>query len=304
MRLATRDAFLVALGCLALQTPAPVAAPRKDEHQPEKVTTLAGDYFLGEIGGYVRLTLDMGGDFSFEWYTDDRQSVRYLGKADVVRGRLVLRPRDPHTEAALRVLVNGLLTTSHAATVPPGKPGTAAEQLSFVPVRWGGRVYLVAGKELLEFCNAVNLGMEPRLRSIGGRFLLRAKVTKPFLVGEEDPAVEQARGLPRVPGQWQPYLLRAPVQGNVISVLSHTRGRINLGRKDGILKDMELFVGREPRHGARVRAAAIARVLAVDADSSTVEVAHTRFFLAAVLEEGQVVLSRPNLERILGHFSP
>src|SRR6202011_2040227 len=71
------------------------------------------------------------------------------------------------------------------------------------PVRWGPRLYLVGNNEMLDFCNRINQGAEPRSEA-RGLVLLRQKDWK-----------RSAVGVPDLPGDWRHLLLLKPVRGRI-----------------------------------------------------------------------------------------
>jgi hypothetical protein len=113
-----------------------------------------------------------------------------------------------------------------------------------VPIAWGERKYLVPSEKLVDFCNQVNEGREPR-RRIYGFCLLR--------IGDEKKKVV---GLPSVPKPVEKYLLAKPIdtvitsvgkpvseegQGDVTAV--GIRVTLKDGSKAGLLPGMTLHHG-------------------------------------------------------------
>jgi hypothetical protein len=100
-------------------------------------------------------------------------------------------------------------------------------------VKWGDRRYLVPDKQLLQFCNAVNQGAEPRDSDRGE-----------FYMGEGHEKIKVS-GLPDLPKPWNEYVLEAPVRGKVIEYLPDPMARVDIGRKDGLRAGMELVPAEE-----------------------------------------------------------
>jgi hypothetical protein len=100
----------------------------------------------------------------------------------------------------------------------------------FVPVSWGDRRYLLTMRSIVDFCNQVNQGIEPRPQLQGVAYLRAADWQK------------STRGLPELPPEWTPYLLEEPVWGTIVEVMDENRARINRGLKDGLRPGMELLV--------------------------------------------------------------
>jgi hypothetical protein len=98
-------------------------------------------------------------------------------------------------------------------------------------VTWGPREYLVPKTFLVDFCDAVNAGLEPRRdnRAVHGCFLLR----------RGDEAVP-CTGSPGVPGDFESHLLVRPVTGRVVAVDAHS-ARISVPRGHGLQPGMLVF---------------------------------------------------------------
>jgi hypothetical protein len=101
-------------------------------------------------------------------------------------------------------------------------------QNNLVRVKWGNRQYLVPREQGIAFCNAVNLGEEPRDSDHGD-----------FALGEGQ-EVMPVTGRPEVPEQWSGYLLKAPVRGEVTELLPDFKAKVNVGGKQGLRAGMEL----------------------------------------------------------------
>jgi hypothetical protein len=194
--------------------------------EPAERAGIAGDYFYGDgLGVNVGLTILESGRFSFIWRG-------CLGVYDQNAGSIEER------DGVL------YLTFDHE-NVRQGFRGLSP---SFVPVRWGKRLYLVVPDDLVEFCNAVNQGLEPR-DQIHGQFLLRR--------GDEEIPVGAAR--PDLPQSHRGYLLETPIEARVIDVIETktvpskdpeftyetTTVVLDAGSRDGIRVGMEL-VCHEP----------------------------------------------------------
>ncbi len=76
-----------------------------------------------------------------------------------------------------------------------------------IPIEWGKRAYLVYQENMVDFCNDVNGGIEPRTDDWNPTALLRLNDWK-----------KPVSGLPAIPAQWAGMLLPAPVTGHVTSV--------------------------------------------------------------------------------------
>ena len=96
-------------------------------------------------------------------------------------------------------------------------------------ITWGPRVYLVREGAILEFCNAINAGSEPRRSDDNGEFFLK--------IGD---AAKSVRGAPAVPAEWTEYVLEQSATGITSQVDSEHRAWCDLGIADGIRVGMRL----------------------------------------------------------------
>jgi hypothetical protein len=110
-----------------------------------------------------------------------------------------------------------------------------------IPVSWDSRRYLIPPEYMIEFCNDVNAGWEPRER-LHGNYLLR--------VGDEKTEVS---GFPTVPYEYRSYLITRPIEVEIITVgtsrthsgifrFKETQVTLNAGETQGLLVGMELYV--------------------------------------------------------------
>jgi hypothetical protein len=142
------------------------------------------------------------------------------------------------------------------------------DEIELFPVRWGERHYIIFANQMVDFCNAVNSGMEPDAR-FRSRFLLKKE--------DEEKQVE---GKPSIPAQYQEYLLSEPVNASILVVRpSHVRipygdpelsfrvypVTLNAGRAEGIKIGMEL-------HTYQPRNLQSAKIIKVEEHSSKAEI--------------------------------
>jgi hypothetical protein len=126
---------------------------------------------------------------------------------------------------------------------PPLERNNFYDALSdtFVCVAWGKRKYLIPADKLVDFCNQVNSGREPRDEAHG--FCLLRK-------GDE---MKGIAGNPDVPQEVAPYLLAKPIEAEIIDIgepvkteggVSKVVLRVTLdhGKKSGILPGMKFHV--------------------------------------------------------------
>jgi hypothetical protein len=95
----------------------------------------------------------------------------------------------------------------------------------FAVVEWGGRCYLIESDRIVEFCNAVNFGVEPR-----------AWGAEPFLLRFND-WEKEVTGLPSVAKEYQSYLTSKPIIARVLQTFPYRSDvaiPIRPGKWDGI----------------------------------------------------------------------
>jgi len=181
----------------------------------------AGEYYAGDgLGVNTSLSIAPKSGFVFEWHG-------CLGLYDRNYGAVV------STNDRLRLSFT-------FENQQKGFQGIAPE---LIPVQWGERRYLVPADDVVGFCNRVNDGSEPR-DGAHGFFLLRK--------GDEK---KQVAGSPKVPKEFEPYLLSEPIVAEIVSVRAYkTRPSVvewkfkdtpvilNAGSKKGLRPGMELLV--------------------------------------------------------------
>jgi hypothetical protein len=178
----------------------------------------AGYYYFGDklaINLYLAIAPQSG--YAFEWHG-------CLGKYGQGEGKIL------DTNAPLRLSGNvfALFSEMHSSNS------------IVIPVRWGERRYLIPSGDMIEFCNAVNAGTEPRSSLARGYFYLRE--------GDED---KKCAGDPPVPKEFKKFLLQSPVSATITKVLSTPNGTngffatsalVNAGSKQGLIPGMKLHV--------------------------------------------------------------
>ena len=237
--------------CSRFENPSDAA----DQRGP-KVTLeqLAGQYYHGGGTGSLTIELNANGHYSYSWQSHDGGYQRDEGTAEVVDDFLSLHPQKTETN----------------------RPSGRNPQARLLAVRWGTRFYLVPDGEILDFCDWVNLGLEPR-EGMYGRFYLRMVLTEELIEGREELRLEAAGGLPELPTRWAPYLLKRPLQGEVIEVLKDEQAIIDLGLGEGLKVGMELFYFGEENALGR-RSYGLATVVVAEAHRCTVKVKHPDYY--------------------------
>jgi hypothetical protein len=115
----------------------------------------------------------------------------------------------------------------------------------YKPIRWGERVYLIPDDEIMDFCDMINARYEPRNNLVGyPAFFLRN--------GDE---TKKAKGKPKLPEEFMPFLLDKPVDATIVSIKdiqedtekdpkwkrANVTVVVDKGRKDGLLPGMKLY---------------------------------------------------------------
>lgn len=108
--------------------------------------------------------------------------------------------------------------------------GSRVPPAQLIPVAWGDLLYLVHSDGMLDFCNEINLGLEPRNGAIGETYLKQDDWNKP------------AHGCPSLPAEWLDYLLPAPVTATVVAVDSSDTFTLDVGASSGLRPGMVLLL--------------------------------------------------------------
>jgi hypothetical protein len=214
-----------AAGCLSFRQSSGV--PQSSKNVPLTLArSLPGIYANGSGYGGAQITLDQDGRFVWEAFTDTGFHQTTRGTYKVSKVTLILQPT--HTEATQE---------GEDSTKPEAIP------LRYFCILWGERLYLVETDQIQKFCEAVNVGLEPRVWH--GRYLLRA--------GDKG---KEVKGKPEVPKPWSDFVLARPVVARVRKI-THTsrkqpangklRGEtmtvtVNAGSRQGLKPGMKLLL--------------------------------------------------------------
>ena len=183
---------------------------------------IAGEYYFGDgLGANCTLKIRPQGTFTFVWRGCLGTYDQNDGKAAFSDGVLHIMPEKPNVQQGFR-----------------GTP------TNFFAVPWNGRMYLV--HDAVEFCSKINQGMEPRRSSHGFYSLRRTEWDKPVT------------GKPHVPEAFSNYLLKMPLKGKIVELVSPREAWVDLGSDQGILPGMTLTARSSDYHTfAQVRVEAI-----------------------------------------------
>jgi hypothetical protein len=176
--------------------------------RPQTPDSLAPSYYQGDGTG-VNWYLDLhpNGTFVFRW-------EGCLGTYDEKKG-------------GWKSSLDG--TVELHVEVQKADPTGKSVPLSLRPIHWGNRLYLIDSAGLLDFCNLINSGSEPRKEAHGLAFLRDKDWERPVA------------GSPDIPAAWRTFLLSAPVRGRIIKALGARTAKIDRGESDGLKAGMELY---------------------------------------------------------------
>jgi hypothetical protein len=179
--------------------------------QTAPLAGIAGSYYRGDgLGVNQSLVIAPGGTYGFSWRGCVGTYASSTGQATLRDGELVLTASTRNKESR-----------------------EAAEE-SYLPVRWGGRLYLIEKDQMIRFINEVNLGTEPRDDAYGLIYLR-----------EEDWKVA-ASGSPDLPLSYQQYLLKKPAEGAVLRRIKASGAfKVDFGLQSGLAPGMALVAEGE-----------------------------------------------------------
>jgi len=181
----------------------------------------AGEYYAGDgLGVNMALCVAPRSGFVFEWHGCLGLYDRNYGAATWTNDRVHL-----------------------SFTFENKQQGFQGIAPDLIPVPWGKRRYLVPAGDMVGFCNRVNDGSEPRDGMHGSELLRRGDEKNPI------------SGLPKVPKEFQHYLISKPIVAEIISVGAYktrpsvadwkfkdTAVVLNAGSSQGLSTGMELLV--------------------------------------------------------------
>jgi hypothetical protein len=206
--------------------------------------SIAGKYSIGTEYSGSTITIDSSNSFQID-SSDCTTEYREAGKYLYSSGLLIFTP-------LIRTTKSHGATEDHDVFSPEGfrevynedPPKDFNKPYSYVVVKWAERRYLISVDSIIQFCNAVNLGIEPRSEiSVGadyfGSFYLRE--------GDEPKPVS---GRPEIPKASSSYLLDTPVETRVTRIEGEGVSKVafvDKGTKDGLKVEMILsYRNRSP----------------------------------------------------------
>jgi hypothetical protein len=224
----------------------PAQAP-SESIRPIGGEELIGTYYWAFSFGQAFLKLEADGKADYRW-ADCTSGHLGRGTYSIDNG-IVAMTHNPSTEKLTSPLVieEPDLAADQEANPPKDVTKKTENQTErLVPVRWGPRLYLIYADGIVEFCNAVNAGVEPRHgKGVGDNDL---GVIYLRLGDEEKPAT----GFPELSKKWQKYLLVEPLRVKVINLQTNSEGRgtatIDIGSEDGLQVGMRFSPPKSYRY--------------------------------------------------------
>jgi len=236
----------VLLLCLAVLLP----IAQSMAHQEEAFKKFAGTYVSGHSFGGGSLTLKPDGTYSATGSSDDGTVIKASGIYAFSDGILRFTTvREVGKRMGGDKELNLLDPKERQEMFGSSTPAEINREFEMLPITWSDRIYLIDEKDLKDFVNAINLGVEPRAMLSGepyyGSFYLRR--------GDEQ---KKVTGNPSLPEKWLSLLLGKPVTATVIEIVESkkqqfggatTTAIIDKGSKDGLRVGTRLLsIGEEP----------------------------------------------------------
>ena len=155
---------------------------------------VAGEYHQGaRLGQSWALSILPDGRYSFIWSGCCGVYDREMGTVQRINENLVLSPI---------------------------KSIESRMERAFLSIKWGGRSYLIPPEKLLEFCDAIIQGDEPRDRLAGHYYLLGLD--------------ERVTGIPELPERWDNYLRDNLLMGTIVEGTERGRAKADIGAQNGV----------------------------------------------------------------------
>ncbi|HEX8635628.1 MAG TPA: hypothetical protein VF703_15885 [Pyrinomonadaceae bacterium] len=233
------------LMCLALL----LLTSQSTAGQEETFNKFVATYSIGHEYGGTALTLKADGSYISETGMHDGteidESGTYIFSEGVLRFTIIRKVGKNMRDGKELNLFNPEERKEMYGEIAPGD---IDREFQLLPVTWSERIYLIEEKELDNFANAINLGLEPRWRLSTdiyfGTFYLRK--------GDEQKKVS---GHPSLPAKLLSFLLTKPVTATVTGIVdarkdnysATTTATIDKGSADGLKVGMRLIgEGEEP----------------------------------------------------------
>jgi hypothetical protein len=233
-------------------TPALDTQPARDA---PTLASITGTYVRGGHGMWDdSLTIDAAGGMSRR-YSSDGGAFTLAGTAQLSGTKVCILPTESH-----------------------GNSSWSDPCFQIVP--WGRRLYLVEASRMLQFCNAVNAGEEPRTGDLGSTLMREGGWKK------------GVDGKPEVSSEWRPFLLPAPVFGRVTADAGDRDLWISLGASSGMRAGMQLYLVNVPTGGKPARQDVAIDVISVEQDRSLARLVYGQR-LEYAMQPGLRVSSRP-----------
>jgi hypothetical protein len=171
----------------------------------------AGNYYEGNGRYGTSFELSPNGHFTFEISTD-----------------MVGAPKKRLSGTLLR---KGEIFSIREIGQSPGLQSWERQPNELMPLLWGDRHYLIRNEvsHIIDFCNAVNAGDEPRQSEPGIVYL------------REGDRKKEALGKPKLPRYWMKFILAHPVTCKVTSILGNGSIKVDAGSINNLSCGMVLI---------------------------------------------------------------
>jgi hypothetical protein len=226
-------------------------AVQSTAQQQDVFERFAGTYITGHEFGGSSLRLEADGHFSTGSGSDDGTEISTSGTYTLSDGALhFLVVKKTGKRGGEGRELNLFDRQDRIELFGISEDEEPEREFKMLPIEWSGRIYLICEKDLEDFANAVNLGLEPRPQLSSNRlsspwygsFYLRS--------GDEQ---KKVTGNPPLPEPWLSFLLSKPITATVISIEETRKSRfsttftatINKGSRDGLKVGMRLLTTDE-----------------------------------------------------------
>lgn len=240
--LATCSIMLAISGCEQANRSAKSPPPEKI-NWPEVAPSALHAKYLHSLGyGGARLDLNSNGSFTFSsgcCMTEHEGSGRF----EIESGVVVLKSnaKGPTEETKLHY---------------PKAKNIEWNPRRLVPIAWDQRLYLIDEDRVIEFCNQINFGDEPRTDRGAYPFLLRD--------GDERKPVD---GKPSLPEKYAQYLIEVPFTATVVKQDEYVL-KLDKGYDDGLRVGLKMLAELKGEYSYT----SVMEVVSVDPQSCVVEV--------------------------------
>lgn len=214
-----------------------IAGSTQAQQSEQASLDLSGTYTHGGEFGGSAITIEPDGRFhtnSSNCTEKYYEAGTYTFKAGVLSFVTTKRTVKGHSESDDQA--KDLLDPKVYKEIYQQEPAADDRRDELIPVTWGERLYLMHKASMVEFCNAINLGLEPR-SSLGTDWYLGAFYLRD---GDEN---RKAEGHPSFSKDLIALLLEKPIEAEIINIERENQkivAVINKGSEAGLKPGMRL----------------------------------------------------------------